>query len=32
MRLIISGTRIPDAAEMVIDLLEGKGPAKRQSA
>ncbi|XP_053390431.1 methylmalonyl-CoA mutase, mitochondrial-like [Mercenaria mercenaria] len=26
------GTRIPDAAEMVVDLLEGKGPNKRQSA
>ncbi|XP_053390434.1 methylmalonyl-CoA mutase, mitochondrial-like [Mercenaria mercenaria] len=26
------GTRIPDAAEMVVDLLECKGPNKRQSA
>lgn len=26
------GTRIPDAAQMVLDLLEGKSPKKRQSA
>ena len=30
-QLYVSGTRIPDAADQVLDVLEGNGPQKKKS-